>query len=209
MNESESTEKAIALANQTADYVTTVSKAVLGAVPYVGSLLAEVAGTIIPNQRVDRIASFAGVLNQKLAHLEQNFIRAQLTDGSDLARLLTAPGVIAHAEMPFLWPMSAGECLEGIIDLAVFDPARESWLLLDWKTNRTRADELPKLTAHYLPQLSAYWKAVSEMLRAPVAAGLYSTASGAWLPCERDSLAEAWQSLSREPEAVARALAET
>jgi hypothetical protein len=80
MNDSEATDQQLALANQTADYVTTASKAVLGAVPFVGSLLAEVAGTIIPNQRVDRIARFAAVLEQKLAHIEQDFIRAQLTD---------------------------------------------------------------------------------------------------------------------------------
>ena len=37
--------------------------------------------------------------------------------------------------MPFLWAMNARECLEGIIDLAIFDPATERWLILDWKTN--------------------------------------------------------------------------
>ena len=110
--------------------------------------------------------------------------------------------------MPFLWAMSERECLEGIIDLAVFDPAAGSWLILEWKTNRTTADDLPKLRAHYLPQLSAYWKAVSEMLGAPVSCALYSTATAEWLPYETDSLATAWQSLRREPDALARALAE-
>jgi hypothetical protein len=38
------------LANRGADYVTSAAKAVLGVVPFAGSLLAEVAGTIIPNQ---------------------------------------------------------------------------------------------------------------------------------------------------------------
>lgn len=80
MTDSDSSNQQNALANQAADYVTTASKAVLGAVPFVGSLLAEVAGTIIPNQRIDRIARFATVLEQKLAHIEKNAIRAQLTD---------------------------------------------------------------------------------------------------------------------------------
>ena len=143
-----------------------------------------------------------------LSKREWTLLREQLTNGSDLARLLTAPGAIVHAEMPFLWAMSERECLEGIIDLAIFDPASESWLILDWKTNRTTAADLPKLHAHYLPQLSAYWKAVSEMLGAPVAAGLYSTATAAWLPYESESLSDAWQNLRREPDAITRALAE-
>lgn len=37
------------LANSGADYVTSAAKSVLGIVPFAGSLLAEVAGTIIPN----------------------------------------------------------------------------------------------------------------------------------------------------------------
>ena len=143
-----------------------------------------------------------------LSKREWTLLREQLTGGSDLARMPTAPGVIAHAEMPFLWAMSERECLEGIIDLAVFDPAAGSWLILDWKTNRTTADELPKLRGHYLPQLSAYWKAVSEMLGAPVSCALYSTATAEWLPYETESLATAWHSLRREPDALARALAE-
>ncbi len=69
-----------ALANRSADYVTSAAKAVLGVVPFAGSLLAEVAGTIIPNQRVDRIAKFAAILDEKLSHLEQEFVRGHLTD---------------------------------------------------------------------------------------------------------------------------------
>ena len=141
-----------------------------------------------------------------LSHREWSLLRGQLTNGSDLARLLTAPGVIAHAEMPFLWGMSERECLEGIIDLAVFDPAAGSWLILDWKTNRTSAAELPQLSTHYLPQLSAYWKAVSAMLDAPVAAGLYSTATGKWMPCETPVLSAAWTALSRNSAAISQVL---
>ena len=139
---------------------------------------------------------------------EWTLLRDQLTGGSDIARLLTAPGVVAHAEMPFLWAMSASECLEGIVDLAVFDPAAGSWLVVDWKTNRKTADELPQLSEHYLPQLSAYWKAASAMLGAPVTAGLYSTATGRWLPYEVAALPAAWEKLSREPATISQVLAE-
>ena len=158
----------------------------------------------MPDERVPLADSPEAALSKR----EWAMLRDQLTSGSDLACLLTAPGTIAHAEMPFLWAMSGRECLEGIIDLAVFNPAAGSWLILDWKTNRTTTDDLQKLHAHYLPQLSAYWKAVSEMLGAPVIAGLYSTATAGWLPYETETLAGAWQTLRQQPEVIARALSE-
>ena len=141
-----------------------------------------------------------------LSRREWALLRAQLTGGSDFARLLTAPGVVAHAELPFLWAMNDRECLEGIIDLAVFDPASRSWLVVDWKTNRTSEGDLPKLRAHYLPQLSAYWQAVGAMLGAPVSAGLYSTVTGRWLPYQTAALAAEWGRLSAVPDALAEAL---
>ena len=144
-----------------------------------------------------------------LSRSEWALLRTQLSDGSEFARRLTAGGVVVHAEMPFLWAMNERECLEGIIDLAIFDPAAGSWLIVDWKTNRTTPDERAQLHDHYLPQISAYWKALSEMLRTPIVAGLYSTATGAWLPYDNTALATAWTQLSREPAAIARVLAES
>ncbi len=72
--------KSSELATQPIDYVTLAAKGVLGIVPFAGSLLAELAGTVIPNQRIERIAQFAKILDGKLAVLEQEFIRAQLTN---------------------------------------------------------------------------------------------------------------------------------
>ena len=156
-------------------------------------------------------ATFASALatspDAEQSRREWALLRDQLTDRSDLARRLTAPGLVARAEMPFLWAMNDRECLEGIIDLAVFDPAAGSWLILDWKTNRATTAELPQLHAHYLPQLSAYWKAVSAMLDAPVTVGLYATATGTWLPYDPAVLAAAWEKLSQHPDAIAQALA--
>lgn len=56
----------------TADYVASAAKAALGMVPFVGSLLAELAGTIIPNQRIDRLVRFAEKLAARLSNLEQD-----------------------------------------------------------------------------------------------------------------------------------------
>jgi ATP-dependent exoDNAse (exonuclease V) beta subunit len=157
-------------------------------------------------------AVLAGTLSDSpdpaLSRREWKLLRALLTSGSELAQLLTAPSVVTHAEMPFLWAMSEHECLEGIIDLAVFDPVAGSWLILDWKTNRATAKELPGLRAHYLPQLSAYWQAARTQFAAPVTAGIYSTAVGKWLPYDTAELAAAWENLRTSPAAIERALGE-
>jgi len=56
----------------TIDYVTAGAKAALGMVPFAGSLLAEIAGSIIPKQRVDRIADFAAKLELRITDLERD-----------------------------------------------------------------------------------------------------------------------------------------
>lgn len=68
------------LALNRSDYVASAVKAALGAVPFAGSLLAEIAGTVIPNQRIDRIVCFAMELEKRLADIEQDRVRAHLTD---------------------------------------------------------------------------------------------------------------------------------
>lgn len=66
--------------NQAIDYVTAGAKSVLGAIPFAGSLLVELAGTVIPNQRIDRIVNFAAALETRIRHLEESEIRAELSD---------------------------------------------------------------------------------------------------------------------------------
>lgn len=62
------------------DYVTSAVKPLVGAVPFAGSLLAEIAGTIIPNQRIERLTKYAQELEERLSKLDQDFIRAQLSN---------------------------------------------------------------------------------------------------------------------------------
>lgn len=66
------------LSNKPIDYVTSAIKGILGAVPFAGSILGELAGTIIPNQRLERISKFVLTLESKLSNLDQEFIRSQL-----------------------------------------------------------------------------------------------------------------------------------
>jgi hypothetical protein len=68
------------LALSRSDYVASAAKAALGAIPFAGSLLVEIAGTVIPNQRIDRIGRFAAELEKRLAGLERDRICAHLTD---------------------------------------------------------------------------------------------------------------------------------
>jgi hypothetical protein len=76
----EATDQTLAIQNRPVDYVTSAAKAVLGAVPFAGSLLTELAGTIIPNQRIDRLCKFAAELENRLAKLDQGYVRVKLSD---------------------------------------------------------------------------------------------------------------------------------
>lgn len=67
---------------QRSDYVAAVTKAIVGAAPFAGSLLVELAGAVIPNQRKDRLIQFARELEQRISGLEQGAVRAQLGDAT-------------------------------------------------------------------------------------------------------------------------------
>jgi hypothetical protein len=60
------------------DCVVSLAKAALGVFPYAGPLLAELVGTIIPEQRIDRIAKFAANLDERIKCLEKDVIRSAL-----------------------------------------------------------------------------------------------------------------------------------
>jgi hypothetical protein len=65
---------------QAVDYLASGARAALSAIPFAGSLLAEVAGSIIPSQRVDRIADFAAKLEERIVDLEEVQVRNELHD---------------------------------------------------------------------------------------------------------------------------------
>ena len=79
MNEKSSQDK---FELKTVDYIASAARAGLGAVPFAGSLLVEIADYIIPNQRMDRIIDFDKRLDGRLEILEEKFIRTQLEDES-------------------------------------------------------------------------------------------------------------------------------
>lgn len=69
-----SADENINLQNSKTDIGVTLAKAVLSFVP-LGSFLGETLNSVIPNQRVDRIALGIEVLNQKLKYLPENVLQ--------------------------------------------------------------------------------------------------------------------------------------
>ena len=68
------------ISSNATDYAVAIAKSALGAVPIAGPFLAELAGTVIPRQRADRLADFARGLATNLNTLDQDVLRAKLTN---------------------------------------------------------------------------------------------------------------------------------
>ena len=124
--------------------------------------------------------------------------------GADDFRKFFGNKPTAHSEMPFLWRLdgpsrTGGKCLEGIVDLALFDSTERKCLILDWKTDRVPPDSTETLHARYKPQLAAYWKAISEMTNNQVEVAIYSTAAGALVRYDTDELVKEWKRLEKLP----------
>jgi len=69
----------ISLQSDRVDYVASAAKSALGAVPFAGALLTEIAGNVIPNQRIDRIVKFAQALESRLRELEKSVIENNIS----------------------------------------------------------------------------------------------------------------------------------
>jgi ATP-dependent exoDNAse (exonuclease V) beta subunit len=124
---------------------------------------------------------------------------AKAAPNSALADLLSRPTILIHPEFPFLWRIDDRNCLEGMIDLLVIDPATGRALLIDWKTNRISRREQDALRERYRPQIAAYWKAVSEITKLEVEATIFATATGAFMAYEPSELATEWKRLRSMP----------
>ena len=61
-----------------ADVVATIGKGLVGAIPFVGPLAAEIVGTIIPNQRIDRIESTLRLLESKILESDKEKVKQRI-----------------------------------------------------------------------------------------------------------------------------------
>jgi ATP-dependent exoDNAse (exonuclease V) beta subunit len=117
----------------------------------------------------------------------------------DFSKLLTRTKSVAQPEMPFLWRIDNAACLEGIVDLAVFDSSSSNGFILDWKTNRIEPGEIDSLRTRYRPQMAAYWHALGQLTRSQIHAAIYSTATGELIRYADDELESEWERLRNLP----------
>ena len=108
-------------------------------------------------------------------------------------------GYMARSEVPFLLKIRSSLALEGVIDLTLIDARNKRALIIDWKTNQIRSNEVGKLRERYRAQVAAYWKAMTEITGFAIEAGLYSTATGIASFYEADELKREWQRLEQFP----------
>jgi ATP-dependent exoDNAse (exonuclease V) beta subunit len=104
----------------------------------------------------------------------------ELLNASDFVRQIFTGKFIVHSEMPILWHKSNAECVEGVIDLAIF--VSDEWLIIDWKTDLVETQRAESLREIYGAQVAAYVEAIRAITQQRARGGLYSTSAGAWLP---------------------------
>jgi ATP-dependent helicase/nuclease subunit A len=128
-----------------------------------------------------------------------NAARHNLFNDPTIAGFLAGEETLFHAEYPFSWRWNDRTVLEGVVDAVMIDCKTGKCLLLDWKTNAVSAGDVEILRQAYRPQLAAYWKAVTEITRLNVQAGLFSTALGRLLRYSGDELETEWRRLEQLP----------
>ena len=137
----------------------------------------------------------------KAAAKDWNATHRNLFSDASIARFLVSDEALFHAEFPFSWRRNDHSVLEGLIDLIMINRKAGRCLLLDWKTNDVSSSEAEIFRTRYRPQLAAYWKAVGEITRLEVEAGLFSTALGRLLPYSAEELQVEWDRLEQLPPA--------
>jgi ATP-dependent helicase/nuclease subunit A len=137
----------------------------------------------------------------KAATKDWNATRRNLFSDARIARFLASNETLFHAEFPFSWCRNDRSVLEGLIDSIMINRKAGRCLLLDWKTNDVSSSDAEIFRARYRPQLAAYWKAVGEITRLEVEAGLFSTALGRLLLYPAEELQTEWHRLEQLPPA--------
>ena len=131
-------------------------------------------------------------------------LQKQIESADGLARHLRGASLV-WTEMPFFWKLNGPrrngvKCLEGIVDLALFNQKSDEVFILDWKTNRIATDKIDVLKEIYRPQMAAYWQAIRSLTNALVSAAIYSTATGQFIAYDRDELTREWERLCDLPQ---------
>jgi ATP-dependent exoDNAse (exonuclease V) beta subunit len=105
---------------------------------------------------------------------------------SEAWRELRSPRWTRLAELAVFAPLRADAWIDGVMDLAIHDPAANEVWILDWKTNRRIAGEddeqlLARLVGEYAPQLRAYGACAAGFFPGcTIRLLVFSTATGSW-----------------------------
>jgi len=60
------------------DLLISAAKSIVGIAPFAGPLLAELVGTFIPNQRIDRLGKYVQELDKRLSNFERDFLKEEM-----------------------------------------------------------------------------------------------------------------------------------
>jgi len=131
----------------------------------------------------------------KIAAKDWSAIRGNLFHDEAIIDYLEKSETRVHREFPFSWRINDAAVVEGFIDLLMIDDPARRCLILDWKTNRIAKGGEEELRQRYKPQIAAYWKAVSEITKYDVAAGIFATATGKFCRYSPDELGAEWERL--------------
>lgn len=137
--------------------------------------------------------------DKRRATAEWKLVRHGLASVSILKQFLSSANALVHSEFPFAWSNGPNAVVEGLIDLLIIEPAGRRCLLVDWKTNRIENGGEEQLRQRYRPQIAAYWKAVGEITKYDVEAGIFATATGMFASYESAELEAEWERLSALP----------
>jgi hypothetical protein len=97
-----------------------------------------------------------------------------------------------QAELAVFAPLESDAWMDGVIDFVLHDPVANVVWVLDWKTNRRRAQErseemLARLREEYRPQLGAYGRAVRGFFPGcAVTLLVYASGLGEWIEVAAD-----------------------
>lgn len=60
------------------DLLVSTARSIVGVVPFAGPLLSELVGTLIPNQRIDRLSKYVRDLDKKLSKFERAYLENEI-----------------------------------------------------------------------------------------------------------------------------------
>ena len=110
-------------------------KAVAGAIPVIGSTIAEIIGYAIPGQKLDRVAHFLEALSLKVAHLERGFLRDQMRAEQFTDLFEDALYQASRALMPERREQIASAIANGITDVTIDHLQKKTLLSLFGQLN--------------------------------------------------------------------------